>query len=96
MANKKKSSKARHKPLTISIHGRGVAIDATIGDASGVNALAAILLDQLGKRAATAQSVQPDHDFDIVQRAIKHGDLSVLQAIIDLATHELVARQTAS
>ena len=91
----------RRIPLTISIHSAGVDIDATITDASGINTILTSLVEQITARSSTAPPSQApteptEHDFDIVKRVIKLADVRILEAIAELASHEIAARHSAS
>lgn len=85
-----KKSAPKRKPkannvLTISIHGRGVDIDATIDDGDSITALIAQLADRV--KVPTADPVpDPPHDFDIVCRVVQHASPEVLQAIATIVT----------
>jgi len=104
MPRKRGSSVTLRGPLRISIHGGGIDVDAKISGASGLRALVAALVEQLASRPnglpsparVSGSELMTEHDFDVVQRVIKHGELGVLQAIADLARHELEARRAAS
>ena len=94
MAKPKTKTKAR-KPLTISIHGDGIDIDAKIDVKPGAPNLDTVirsLAERMAGQAGPSPTTGP-HDFDIVQSVIKHGDTVVLQAIIDLAKGELEQRR---
>lgn len=107
MTKKTKTARRRRVPLTITIRGAGVDVNATIEDppefGAGFKAAITSIAEQLAGRASTgapAQAQKPDkepsHDFDAVLRAIKHGDLQVVQAIANIVNSELEARSAAS
>ena len=90
-----KKSKKR-KPLQIWIRGEGLRVEATFTDVH-LSQMLADALDHVAHtgKASTELPKEP-HDFDVVQRVIAHADPAVLQAIVDLARHELDKRNTAS
>jgi hypothetical protein len=103
---KQPKSKSR-KPLTISIHGDGIDIDAKISSPSDLADITDSFASQLVARlrdGSPGPTVAPEHtstpkyshDFDIVKNVIEHGDPGVLQAIIDLALHKLEQHRTVS
>lgn len=104
MAKKCHSAATTRKPLTISIHGPGIDVDAVIEDAPGLSAgfkaAAASIIEQLAARSVDTPSpgapIVEEHDFDAVECVIKHGDVGILQAILELATNELEMRRAAS
>lgn len=103
----RKKPKKKHKPLQVWIHGEGLRIEATFDNAH-LSQMLADALEHVARASNTtvsrsdqSSSDQPPnkeepHDFDIVQRVIAHADPTVLQAIVDLASHELDKRSTAS
>lgn len=93
----RKRSVKTQKPLTVSIHGDGVDIEAKFGNSRLGDVIAdAVRRTTTGPIVASSSPANHEHDFDAVRRVIKHADPKVLQAIIDLATHELETRQNAS
>lgn len=92
---RKRGAKVRDKPLTVSIHGKGVDIEARFTDSR----LGDVIADAV-RRTTTGPIAPPaasrEHDFDIVRRVIQLAEPKVLQAIVDLAKHELETRQNAS
>jgi hypothetical protein len=94
----KKQAKSR-KPLTISIHGEGIDIDAKISNRNEFGDVASAIAERLATRlngGSPGPTVAPVHDFDRVKIVIEHGDPVVLQAIIDLAAAKLEQHRTVS
>lgn len=105
----KKKTKTPRKATTISIHGNGFDIDATIGNPAELGAFVETLADRLTGRLmggfvsgdgvvppVPGPTIAPEHHFDIVKSVIDHGEVTVLEAIVRLANHELEKRRTAT
>jgi hypothetical protein len=73
--------------LTISVHGGGIDLEATIKDANQ--------LVELVQRVMPSAPPSP-HDFDVVLDVIQHGDLQVLRSIEVLVKAEIERRSDAS
>jgi hypothetical protein len=106
MASKKPIKSKTRKPLTISIHGDGIDIDAKF-DSTGKPDKSNGQLDTVIRQLIESFTVkvmppplveQPaaqGHDFDVVKSVIDHGSAEVLQAIVDLANAQLEQRRAA-
>ncbi len=92
---KKPAKRKSSKPdvLTISIHGRGIDIDAMITDGPGLRTV----IDSLAKQA-TPQPTEAEQraiDFDAVTRVIRNADAATLQGLADLVLSVVEARRKA-
>jgi hypothetical protein len=96
---KKQIKSKSRKPLSISIHGEGIDIDAKINNRNEFVAVTSAIADRLATHlhsGSPGPTVAPVHDFDRVKIVIEHGDPVVLQAIIDLAAAKLEQHRTVS
>lgn len=106
MASKKPIKSKTRKPLTISIHGDGIDIDAkfdSTGKPDKSNGQLDTVIRQLIESFTVKVTPSPlveqpaaqGHDFDVVKSVIDHGSAEVLQAIVDLANAQLEQRRAA-
>jgi hypothetical protein len=87
----------RSKPLTISIHGDGIAIDAKIDNASTMSTVVAQLAAHLQPQTpGPTQAPDTGHDFDAAERVVKHGSLEVVEALSVIVTAELERRRASA
>jgi hypothetical protein len=94
---RKRNVKTPIQLLTVSIHGKGVDIEARFSDSRLSDVIAdAVRRTTTGPIAPPSAAAIGEHDFDIVRRVIQLAEPKVLQAIVDLAKHELETRQNAS
>jgi len=77
------------KGLTISVHGGGLDIEATIKNAND-------LVQFVQRVQGVTSAASSRHDFDVVLEVIQHGDLQVLRSIELLVKAEIERRVDAS
>ena len=98
MTKKTKKAAKTQKPLTISIHGNGIDIDAKFADSELGDVIAKVIKQTTTPPVVMppTEAPHPQHDFDVVQRVIKHADTPVLQSILTLVNSALEQRAGAS
>lgn len=93
------SKKKPRKPLKVSIHGEGIDIEAKISNQEQLRSLANEISEAMTgtiMQVAASKVPSPEHDFDVIKRVVKIGDLKILEAIKTIVIDELTARQNAS
>jgi hypothetical protein len=101
MPGTKKNPKPK-KPTVLKIEIRGLRVELGVDDDHLREVLAAFMARVQSSAPAEATKSDYDaagrvaHDFDVVRRVIEIADIKIVEAIVDLAKHEVERRQNAS